>query len=33
LNAWEGAVLRSKVEQSKAPFEQFERVIFASILD
>lgn len=31
VNAWEGAVLRSKVEQDKSPFEQFERVIFASI--
>src|SRR5262249_14553694 len=27
VNAWEGAVLRSKVEQDKSPFEQFERVI------
>ncbi|MGY3489567.1 TetR/AcrR family transcriptional repressor of nem operon [Bradyrhizobium sp. USDA 4011] len=33
LNAWEGVVLRSKVEQSNAPLEQFERVIFASIFD
>jgi TetR/AcrR family transcriptional repressor of nem operon len=31
VNAWEGAVLRSKVEQDKSAFEQFERVIFASI--
>ena len=31
VNAWEGAVLRSKVEQDKSPFEEFERVIFASI--
>jgi TetR/AcrR family transcriptional repressor of nem operon len=31
LNTWEGAVLRSKVEQDKTPFEQFERVVFASI--
>jgi len=31
LNAWEGAVLRSKVEQDKSPFEQFDRVVFASI--
>ena len=31
LNAWEGAVLRSKVEQDKSPFDQFERVVFASI--
>jgi TetR/AcrR family transcriptional repressor of nem operon len=31
LNAWEGAVLRSKVEQDKSPFDHFERVVFASI--
>ncbi|WP_162240929.1 TetR/AcrR family transcriptional regulator [Bradyrhizobium tropiciagri] len=31
VNAWEGAVLRSKVEQDKSPFDQFERVVFASI--
>jgi TetR/AcrR family transcriptional regulator, transcriptional repressor for nem operon len=31
LNAWEGAVLRSKVEQDKSPFDQFDRVVFASI--
>jgi TetR/AcrR family transcriptional regulator, transcriptional repressor for nem operon len=31
VNAWEGAVLRSKVEQDKSPFEHFERVVFASI--
>ena len=31
LNAWEGAVLRSKVEQDKSAFDQFERVVFASI--
>ena len=31
LNAWQGAVLRSKVEQDKSPFDQFERVVFASI--
>ncbi|MEY9148899.1 TetR family transcriptional regulator C-terminal domain-containing protein [Bradyrhizobium elkanii] len=31
LNAWEGAVLRSKVEQDKSPLDQFERVVFASI--
>ncbi|OYU57404.1 MAG: TetR family transcriptional regulator, partial [Bradyrhizobium sp. PARBB1] len=30
-NAWEGAVLRSKVEQDKSPFDQFERLVFASI--
>lgn len=31
VNAWEGAVLRSKVEQDKSPFDQFERIVFASI--
>ena len=31
LNAWEGAVLRSKVEQDKSPLDVFERVVFASI--
>lgn len=31
VNAWEGAVLRSKVEQDKSSLDQFERVIFASI--
>lgn len=33
VNAWEGAVLRSKVEQDKLPFDQFERVVFASIFN
>ena len=31
LNAWEGAVLRSKVEQDRAPLDQFEQVVFASL--
>ena len=31
VNAWEGAALRSKVEQDKSSFDQFERVIFASL--
>ena len=31
VNAWEGAVLRSKVEQDRSPLDQFERVVFASI--
>ena len=31
VNAWEGAVLRSKVERDKSPLDQFERVVFASI--
>jgi TetR/AcrR family transcriptional repressor of nem operon len=33
LNAWEGALLRSKVEQDKSPFEHFEGVVFASIFN
>jgi len=33
LNAWEGAVLRSKVEQDSAPLDQFESVIFSSIFN
>lgn len=33
LNAWEGAVLRSKVEQDKLPFDHFERVVFATIFN
>lgn len=28
VNSWEGAVLRSKVEQSGAAFEDFERAVF-----
>jgi TetR/AcrR family transcriptional repressor of nem operon len=31
VNAWEGAVLRSKVEQDKSPLDQFERVVFSGI--
>ena len=31
VNAWEGAVLRSKAEQDKSKLDQFERVVFASI--
>lgn len=31
VNAWEGAVLRSKVEQDRSAFDQFERVVFSSI--
>ena len=31
LNAWEGAVLRSKVEQDRSPFDQFEQTVFASL--
>jgi TetR/AcrR family transcriptional regulator, transcriptional repressor for nem operon len=31
VNAWEGAVLRSKVEQDRSPLDNFESVVFASI--
>lgn len=31
VNAWEGAVLRSKVEQDRSPFDNFEQVVFASL--
>jgi TetR/AcrR family transcriptional regulator, transcriptional repressor for nem operon len=31
VNAWEGAVLRSKVERDKSALDQFDRVVFASI--
>jgi len=30
INAWEGAVLRSKVELNGSAFDDFERVVFAS---
>jgi TetR/AcrR family transcriptional repressor of nem operon len=32
IDAWEGAVLRSKVEQSRAPLEAFLAVVFSKIL-
>lgn len=31
LNAWEGAVLRAKVEQRREPLDQFDQVVFASL--
>ena len=31
LNSWEGAVLRSKVDRSDAPFEIFEKIVFSSL--
>lgn len=31
INAWEGAVLRTKVEQNRAPLDQFEHVVFLSL--
>jgi TetR/AcrR family transcriptional repressor of nem operon len=33
VNAWEGAVLRSKVEQDKSPLDRFECVVFSSIFN
>jgi len=32
LDAWEGAVLRSKVEQSRAPLDAFLEMVFSTIL-
>lgn len=32
VDAWEGAVLRSKVERDGAAFERFERLVFSKIL-
>jgi TetR/AcrR family transcriptional regulator, transcriptional repressor for nem operon len=32
IDAWEGAVLRSKVERDGAAFERFERIVFSKIL-
>jgi TetR/AcrR family transcriptional repressor of nem operon len=32
IHAWEGAMVRAKVERDKAPLEQFLKVIFAKVL-
>jgi TetR/AcrR family transcriptional regulator, transcriptional repressor for nem operon len=32
IHAWEGAMVRAKVEKDKAPLEQFLKVIFAKVL-
>jgi TetR/AcrR family transcriptional regulator, transcriptional repressor for nem operon len=32
LNAWEGALVRSRAEQSVAPLETFKRTTFGSLL-
>jgi TetR/AcrR family transcriptional repressor of nem operon len=32
LNAWEGAVVRAKVDRSHAPLEIFEEVVFTSLI-
>lgn len=31
LNAWEGAVLRSKVEHDRSPLDHFDRVVFTTL--
>jgi TetR/AcrR family transcriptional repressor of nem operon len=32
VNGWEGALIRARVDKSKAPLEQFVKVIFARTL-
>jgi TetR/AcrR family transcriptional repressor of nem operon len=32
LNSWQGVILRARVERSKAPFDDFLRVTFATLL-
>ncbi len=32
INAWEGAVLRAKVEKNAAPFEEFNEIVFEKLL-
>ena len=32
INAWEGAVLRAKVDKNAAPFEEFDEVVFGRLL-
>jgi TetR/AcrR family transcriptional regulator, transcriptional repressor for nem operon len=32
INAWEGAVLRAKVEKNGTPFEEFNQVVFGKLL-
>ena len=32
INAWEGAVLRAKVEKKGTPFEEFEEIVFEKLL-
>lgn len=31
IASWQGAILRSKVEQSAAPLERFKRIVFATV--
>lgn len=32
LNAWEGAVMRAKVDKNRAPLDAFEKVVFRSLM-
>jgi TetR/AcrR family transcriptional repressor of nem operon len=32
INAWEGAVLRAKVDKNAVPFEEFDEVVFGKLL-
>ena len=32
INAWEGAILRAKVDKNAAPFEEFDKVVFGKLL-
>ncbi|HIK16232.1 MAG TPA: TetR family transcriptional regulator C-terminal domain-containing protein [Leptolyngbyaceae cyanobacterium M33_DOE_097] len=32
INAWEGAVLRSKIDRSAAPLQQFNQVVFLTLI-
>jgi TetR/AcrR family transcriptional repressor of nem operon len=32
INAWEGAVLRTKVEKNGAAFEEFDQIVFGKLL-
>lgn len=33
INAWEGAVLRAKVAKNRAPFEEFNQIVFGKLLE
>ena len=32
INAWEGAILRAKVEKNGSPFEEFDQIVFGKLL-
>ena len=32
INAWEGAILRSKVVKNSAPLEEFNQIVFGKLL-